>query len=404
MKSLPLQNPAEQYNNTLDRGINIDDTTGTSTDTFAHQDQCEAVEVPSPSSELTPPPKKITEQHLLLKAVACSSTDFLQKKLSVPEVLIGCFRLPSLSMVYAKAGVGKTWIIHNIALCLTRKDYANVCIGSWPVEKPCGVLLIDGELPKGEIQNRLKLMSLELGQESTDNPLTVISSEDMAGISDGTINLTEKKWRDGIADFVTERPEHKLIIFDNISSLAPGINENTKQDWDPINQWLLSLRRKGFAVILLHHASKSGSDRGHSGRIDNLDNVIFLENDSEYTEGLRIKVKFEKGRYLTPDQKEPFTLELVPGPKGGLIMREATSGVLQAERLKELVKLLQINESQKNIGIKLGLCQSRVSQLKKEAQDTGYILEDGTLTPKGKEWIGDGSCSDISISRLSPGD
>jgi len=37
----------------------------------------------------------------------------------------------------------------------------------------------------------------------------------------------------------------RLWVVDNLASLSSGSDENSKQEWDPINTWLLDLR---FAV------------------------------------------------------------------------------------------------------------------------------------------------------------
>jgi putative DNA primase/helicase len=80
------------------------------------------------------------------------------------------------------------------------------------------------------------------------------------------INLAKQTYRDHIYALLDKRTDIGLVILDNIAALIPGIDENSKQDWDPINQWLISLRILGLAVVLLHHAGKSGKQRGTSGR------------------------------------------------------------------------------------------------------------------------------------------
>ncbi|MGW8158916.1 MAG: hypothetical protein ACWGKN_10445 [Desulfoprunum sp.] len=52
----------------------------------------------------------------ILEEIACSSTEFLGKKVKKPQTLIHpVFREQSLSMIYAKAGAGKSWLAHSIA-------------------------------------------------------------------------------------------------------------------------------------------------------------------------------------------------------------------------------------------------------------------------------------------------
>ena len=41
----------------------------------------------------------------------------------------------------------------------------------------------------------------------------------------------------------------KLWVIDNLASLAAGLDENKKRDWDPVNQFLLELRFAGISTI-----------------------------------------------------------------------------------------------------------------------------------------------------------
>ena len=112
------------------------------------------------------------------------------------------------------------------------------------------------------------------------------------------------------------------MILDNIASLTPGIAENSKEDWDPVNQWLISLRHLGVSVLLIHHSGKGGAQRGTSGREDALDCIIKLKpglvNSGEY--GAAFGIRFEKARNVAPDQGiYPFDLELVEDGKGGVV-------------------------------------------------------------------------------------
>jgi hypothetical protein len=67
-----------------------------------------------------------------------------------------------------------------------------------------------------------------------------------------------------------------VIIFDNLSSLRSGVDENDNSALDAFLQWLLALRHKGYAILLIHHAGKGGDQRGASRLEDFLDTTIKL--------------------------------------------------------------------------------------------------------------------------------
>jgi putative DNA primase/helicase len=65
-----------------------------------------------------------------------------------------------------------------------------------------------------------------------------------------------------------------------------------------MQNWLLSLRRRGISVMLVHHACTNGRQRGTSRREDALDTVIALRRPKDYSpeQGARFEIHFEKLR------------------------------------------------------------------------------------------------------------
>jgi hypothetical protein len=78
-----------------------------------------------------------------------------------------------------------------------------------------------------------------------------------------------------------------------------------------MQNWLLRLRRKGVAVLLVHHAGVNGRQRETSRREDALDTVIALRRPADYSpeEGARFEVHIEKARTLAPDRHRRSDVE-----------------------------------------------------------------------------------------------
>ena len=55
----------------------------------------------------------------------------------------------------------------------------------------------------------------------------------------------------------------KVLILDNLSTLASGMKENEADAWELVNNWLLDLRRRKIAVVIIHHAGRSGANARH---------------------------------------------------------------------------------------------------------------------------------------------
>src|SRR6185436_7932703 len=90
----------------------------------------------------------------------------------------------------------------------------------------------------------------------------------------------------------------KLLILDNYSALCRRGRENEAESWIPLQEWFLTLRRRGLSVLLIHHSNKSGGQRGTSRKEDLLDTVITLRKPENYDprEGARFEVHYEKAR------------------------------------------------------------------------------------------------------------
>lgn len=110
-----------------------------------------------------------------------------------------------------------------------------------------------------------------------------------------------------------------MLILDNLTSLTVGLNENVKQKWSPINQWLLRLRGMGVSIIIIDHANREGNLRGTNSKIDNINNNIFIEHDENYhIDTVAMIVQFKKGRDLKPGEGADVKLKLEGNSQEGL--------------------------------------------------------------------------------------
>ncbi len=280
-----------------------------------------------------------------------------------------------IASVIAPRGIGKTFLLIAAAMILTHGG----TIGSWTVKTPTGVLYLDGEMPAYEQQKRLKAFLKILGPSLA--PFQFLSSDLMQKAGHPAINLCDPKWRDAVYKILKEWDSFGVLIIDNVSCLFPGLDENSKQDWDIINQWLLSIRFLDVAVIFVHHAGKNGDQRGTSGREDNIDIAIKLSHPPGYRQedGAKFKVEFSKARGIYGKSVEPFTSQIIE-QDGGLTWTTEKPG----ESSKELIiALLGSGIAQKDIPNMLNCSRGWVSRVKKEAINQGFMKSNGHLTSEG---------------------
>ena len=162
-----------------------------------------------------------------------------------------------IAMVYAPRGLGKTYF----ALAL---GYA-VAVGSsflrWGAPRKRRVLYLDGEMAA-------VLMRQRLGQVSAGSYATTVPTDDFRLIcgdlqNDVAIDISSKTGQQLIEAHLDDVD---LLILDNLACVMHSGGENEGDSWLPVQQWLLSLRRRGKSVLIAHHAGKTGAQRGTSRR------------------------------------------------------------------------------------------------------------------------------------------
>ena len=236
------------------------------------------------------------------------------------------------------------------------------------------------------IQERIRHLSEPLPPEDPDAALHLLSSQRYAQEFGHQIRVSVDNCRRGITKGLETYPDSKLLVLDNVASLAPSIDENTKNDWDPINQWLIELRHAGTAVIFIHHAGKNFKQRGHSGREDALDNVICLTEANNDEEGCAFNVSFEKARNVSKTPP-PFALRL-RRTEEGLTWEEFQPKKDERQATVNVkVMLLHDELTNKEIAEATGLSKGRVSQIKRRLIDDEYMTADGSVIKKGRIFL-----------------
>lgn len=201
-----------------------------------------------------------------------SEGEFMGIKLPDREwILQGLMVEESMTIVNGYRGFGKTWFIQAMANAVTWGDK----MGPWNCPKPRNAMIIDGEMPLGLLQERLRLLNLERDVKDKPAALFIYPEAYAYRIGLNRANILDTTWRARVKDAVSDL-DVKLLVLDNLSSLAPGIDENDKTPFDPVNRWLLELRFNGVAIVMTHHTGKSGDQRGTSAHEDHVDTALML--------------------------------------------------------------------------------------------------------------------------------
>lgn len=275
-----------------------------------------------------------------------------------------------LAMVFAPRGIGKT----HFALAVAFAVATGGRFARWQAPAARKVLYLDGELPGALMQKRLLMHCPDVGPAPG---YLRIFTPDL--VPDGR-TLPDLSTYEGqaVIDAMIE-PDTALVVVDNLSAWARSGRENEAESWHPIVDWLLSLRRRGIAVLLVHHAGKGGQQRGTSKREDLLDVVIGLSRPKDYDpqQGAVFVAEFSKARNLVGDEAESIELELG-------VADDRTSWrcrTVEASTFERVVDLANEGLKPHDIALELDINKSSVSRHLRTAREKGLIKADKAARP-----------------------
>ena len=280
-------------------------------------------------------------------------------KLDIPEremILEPIIPQKGLAMLYAERGIGKTHVAIGISCAVA----TGLSFLEWQAPKQRKVLHVDGEMPATVLRERFK--QAMAGQSPVPGPhmLNVLTA-DLLELGVG--NLAD-------VNVQTELDPHlngvELLVLDNLSSLTNVIRDNDAESWNPIQEWLLRLRRQGVSVLIVHHAGKGGQQRGTSRREDVLDTSISLKRPSDYgaSQGARFEVHLEKARGIHGEKANPFEAQLEIRDGATLW----TTREIEDVDLERVKSLLDDGLKIRDIADETGLSKSKVGRLKKKIE------------------------------------
>jgi len=110
-----------------------------------------------------------------------------------------------------------------------------------------------------------------------------------------TMNLADPLTQKVITELCIIK-EAKVLVLDNLSCLTSGVKENDADAWEMLLGWLLDLCRRRIAVVIVHHAGRSGGFmRGTTRREDPAAWIIKVEATNDPSlKGAQFETSFTK--------------------------------------------------------------------------------------------------------------
>ena len=292
----------------------------------------------------------------------------------------------SITLVAGEDGSGKTMFCMGVTDALAKGK----SFGPWKNKSgnPIKCLYYEGEMNLSDFRERLIQM------DTNENFFVFsVGRNYMEPDSFSRGILTQEEYREAIAIEIINKGI-QFVVIDCLASLAPGINENIKAEFDPIDHWLLSLRNAGVTIFLVDHLGNGGEQRGTSVRKNNLDNIINIKKPKGYGAqyGCKFDFSFDKFR----GKVESDSRDLVKNRQfwykqkvQGQYIWDYTSSLLD-NSLDVLKDLVDVDLSLTQIAQRYGISQPTVTRMKQMFIDQGYLDENNgyrLLTENGKEFL-----------------
>jgi putative DNA primase/helicase len=302
----------------------------------------------------------------VLAAAVVTSCELHRLELVPRKKLLGdWFCEGDLGFIFAFRGVGKTWL----ALAIAQAISTGGKLGDWEASAAAKVLYVDGEMPPDLMRDRCK------GLQASNNNLEFLNHEILFERTGRVLNITNRE----VQQAITQRciaSNVKVLILDNLSTLASGMKENEADSWELVNNWLLDLRRRKIAVVIVHHAGRSGEMRGTSKREDNVFWIIALDDskkDADDKRGARFISHFTKPSRNTQEEVPAVEWHFVTDKTTGLV----SIGHRPAQTLDVFRSIIEAGVTEPaDIAQEMKVPKYVVSRLAKKAVDAGWLTKE----------------------------
>ena len=300
-----------------------------------------------------------------------SATELMKKDMPPKQMLVSTFMpFASYGMVVAPRGIGKSWF--SLALGIAVASGQSSFLG-WKIHQTTRVLYVDGEMQTVDIRDRVKGLS---GGQVIDN-LDILPSEELyqKGRPVCLDDKTEQRQIEAMLDALEQQNRKPgVIILDNLSTLRRGVDENSNSETQSLVDFLVSLRHRGYSVLVVHHTNKAGKQRGASIIEVPMDYVIELkkpEGSAVFHKGACFELSFSKVRGREPESTN-FIATLDEDANGCLSFSvdhtafEVSADITVLRAIGEASKLLPQRSIAGKIGWSTGKTNKVIQKLVKE--------------------------------------
>jgi hypothetical protein len=307
--------------------------------------------------------EKLSITEKFLKSVLTSKSLTTLEVLDRPPTVADWFQAGDIGFIFANRGTGKTWFAMQLARAISYGDN----FGAWEVHSAQKVLYIDGEVNLKDTKKRNFALSID-----SENFL-YLHHEHLYQTTHLTMDIADGEQQSAFLE-LCQNLEAKVVVLDNLSCLAPTVDENDSFGFsNELLNFTLNMRRNGISLVFVQHAGRKGQMRGHSRREDAANWIIKLEEakESESVAGAKFRSVFVKNRNAP---RTPTSYEWHCFPDGD----RTTVAVREMDNLAMFRHCIEAGvTNNKEIAEELGMEAPAVSKLAKRAMNEGWLDKEG---------------------------
>lgn len=234
-----------------------------------------------------------------IEAVPLTPAAWARRKLDPPDFLMGeLFSTTSRLFFAADTGLGKSMIALALAMALRLgRDFLH-----WHSHRPARVLVVDGEMPRDLLQERIALACAWFDATSIEDGLFVLSREDVEDMPP----LDTQDGQDWLLTVIECLGGVDFAIMDNVSCLAQG-DLREESTWSPLIPLVRELSQRRIGQLWLHHVGHDKSRPYGSRRFAwSMDSVLLGSAVKSDECDVSMSIEHQKARRRTPSNRSDF--------------------------------------------------------------------------------------------------
>lgn len=226
-----------------------------------------------------------------------------------PYLVEGLIRERGAGIVLVQRGVEVT----DFVLSLTWALVSGEQFLKFRVPVPRGVLLVKGNMPGQELQRRLRRVVRGTPEIA---PFEILVPDMFEA---GLPSLATSQGQAVIDASLSASPEVKMVVVDSSTFLPSGLAGKKGVSWSAVHEFVLRVRRRGVAVVLVHHSTRKPGRQsvirrgGFSWGLD-----VRRPDDYQEQDGARFVLRFENAGAIAGEAAQPIDVRMIETNDGGL--------------------------------------------------------------------------------------